>query len=91
MHATACREVNRREPVRSLQACRMPGTLQAEGRLYTSHEKVEQKTAKEGRVMLFGYLIDFLCEIIVAGLLVVAVGLFVSFIIIMIGEKMKWW
>lgn len=41
--------------------------------------------------MLMGYLIDGLCRIILAGLAVVAVGLVISFAIIVIGEKMKWW
>ena len=41
--------------------------------------------------MLFDYLMDFLGGFIVGGLVAVALGLFASFILLIYGEKMKWW
>ena len=41
--------------------------------------------------MLFGYLIDYICRIILVGLAVVIVCFVISCIILMIGEKRKWW
>lgn len=41
--------------------------------------------------MLIGYLIDGLIRIVLAGLAVAAVAFVVSCIVIVIGEKMKWW
>ena len=41
--------------------------------------------------MLFGYLIDFFCKMVLVVLAVLAIGFFASCIILIIGEKMKWW
>lgn len=41
--------------------------------------------------MLFGYLIDCICNIILAIIAVGVIGFFVSCVILIIGEKMKWW
>jgi len=41
--------------------------------------------------MLFDYLIDLLCTIVVIGLGVIALGCFVAAIVLIIGEERKWW
>ena len=41
--------------------------------------------------MLFGYLIDYFCNILLAGLAVGVIGFFAVCIILIVGEKMKWW
>ena len=41
--------------------------------------------------MLFEWLIDGLCRMILIALAVGITAFFVSVIVILIGEKMKWW
>ena len=41
--------------------------------------------------MLFGFLIDFICKFVLWFLAVVVIGFFLSCVILIIGEKMKWW
>lgn len=41
--------------------------------------------------MLIGYLIDVVCNIVLAGLAVAAIAFEVSCVVISIGEKKKWW
>ena len=41
--------------------------------------------------MLIGYLIDLFCNIILWGLAVAFAAFLVSVVVIMVGEKMKWW
>ena len=41
--------------------------------------------------MIFGLIIDFICRLLLIGLGVVVVGFIVTVIVLMIGEKRKWW
>ena len=41
--------------------------------------------------MLFGYVVDILCEMLISGIAWAAVAFVVACIVILTGEKMKWW
>ena len=46
---------------------------------------------KERKDMLFEYLIDFICKIVLVGLAAGTIGFFVSCVVLIIGEKAGWW
>ena len=41
--------------------------------------------------VIFGLIIDFICRLLLIGLGVVVVGFILTVIVLMIGEKRKWW
>ena len=41
--------------------------------------------------MVIGYLIDGICNLVLKGIAIIAVAFVVSCIVILIGEKTKWW
>ena len=62
--------------------------------IYKQVGKANFKSLKERirRIdMLFGYLIDYFCKILLIGLAVGVIGFFAACVILMVGEKMKWW